>query len=78
MVGYLVITEVDYFANKLNSPVLPTFVMTMLGFIVGASCMSVFGTSSDALMHSFLMDEEINKGQPKHFRELQQFMEDER
>jgi hypothetical protein len=78
MVGYLVITEVDYFADKLNSPVLPTFVMTMLGFIVGASCMSVFGTSSDALMHSFLMDEEINKGQPKHFRELQQFMEDER
>ena len=53
-----------------------TFVIALLYlFLV---CMSVFGSSSDALMHAFLLDEEINKGQPKNFPELQKFMEDEK
>ena len=33
---------------------------------------------SYALMHAFFLDEEINKGQPKNFPELQKFMEDEK
>lgn len=78
LIGYLVITEVPYFNKDLNSPVLPTFVMVMIGFVIGYICMSIFGTSSDALMHSFLLDEELNKGQPKAFPELQKFMQDER
>ena len=40
--------------------------------------MNIFGTSGDALMHSFLLDEELNKGQAKAFPELQKFMNDER
>ena len=55
---------------------LPTFTMVMIGFVIGMVCM--FGSSSDALMHAFLLDEEINKGQPKNFPELQKFMEDEK
>ena len=78
LIGYLVITEVDYFALKISSPVLPTFTMIMIGFVVGMVCMAVFGTSADALMHAFLLDEEINKGQPKNFPELQKFMDDEK
>lgn len=78
MIGYLVITQVDKFADKISSPVLPTFTMVMIGFVIGMVCMSVFGSSSDALMHAFLLDEEINKGQPKNFPELQKFMEDEK
>ena len=34
--------------------------------------------SSDALIHSFLLDEELNKGQPKAFPDLQKFMSEER
>ena len=78
MIGYLVITQVDKFADKISSPVLPTFTMVMIGFVIGMVCMSVFGSSSDALIHAFLLDEEINKGQPKNFPELQKFMEDEK
>ena len=78
MIGYLLITNIDTFADKISSPVLPTFTMVMIGFVIGMVCLSVFGTSSDALMHAFLLDEEINKGQPKNFPELQKFMEDEK
>lgn len=77
-IGYMLITEVPYFAEGLNSPILPTFVMVMIGFIIGLICISIFGTSADALIHCFLFDEEINKGQPKCYPELQQFMADER
>ena len=78
VIGYYVITEVDYFSDKLNSPVLPVFAMVMIGFILGMVSMSVIGMSSDALMHSFLLDEELNRGQAKAFPELQKFMSDER
>lgn len=52
--------------------------MTLIGLIIGMVTITVFGTSADALLHSFLLDEELNKGQPKHFPELQKFMADER
>ena len=78
VIGYYVITEVSYFSDKLNSPVLPVFAMVMIGFILGMVSMSVVGMSSDALMHSFLLDEELNRGQAKAFPELQKFMSDER
>jgi len=78
VIGYYVITEVSYFSEKLNSPVLPVFAMVMIGFILGMVSMSVVGMSSDALMHSFLLDEELNRGQAKAFPELQKFMSDER
>jgi hypothetical protein len=52
--------------------------MVMIGFILGMVSMSVVGMSSDALMHSFLLDEELNRGQAKAFPELQKFMSDER
>ena len=45
---------------------------------MGRVTMSIFSVSGDALIHSFLLDEELNKGQPKAFPELQQFMSDER
>ena len=77
-IGYLVITKVSYFSDNLNSPVLPTFVMGMVGLIIGLVSMNVYGMSSDALMHSFLLDEELNKGQAKAYPELAKFMASER
>ena len=76
--GYFVITEVDFFSSKLNSCILPVCAFSLIGFILGYVTMSIFSVSGDALIHSFLLDEEINKGLPKAFAELQKFMSDER
>ena len=78
VIGYFVITKVSYFADELNSCVLPVVVFLIIGLILGLVTMSIFGISGDALMHSFLLDEELNKGQAKAFPELQKFMSDER
>ena len=78
IIGYFVITKVSYFSDELNSCVLPVVVFIIIGMVLGLVTMSIFGTSGDALMHSFLLDEEINKGQAKAFPELQKFMSDER
>ena len=76
--GYFVITKINYFSQELDSPIAPTILMVFIGLVIGNVSMNVFGMSSDALMHSFLLDEELNKGQAKAFPELQQFMSDER
>jgi hypothetical protein len=78
VIGYFIITKVSYFSDELNSCVLPVVVFLIIGLVLGLVTMSIFGTSGDALMHSFLLDEELNKGQAKAFPELQKFMSDER
>ena len=40
--------------------------------------MNIFSVSGDDLMHSFLFNEELNKGLSKGFPELQKFINDER
>ena len=78
IIGYFLITRVHYFSDELNSCVLPVVAFGIVGFIMGKVTMSIFSVSGDALIHSFLLDEELNKGQPKAFPELQKFMSDER
>ena len=78
IIGYFLITRVPYFSEELNSCVLPVVVFFLIGLIMGLVTMSIFGISGDALMHSFLLDEELNKGQAKSFPDLQKFMNDER
>ena len=78
IIGYFLITQVDYFSDELNSCVLPVCAFGIVGFVMGRVTMSIFSVSGDALIHSFLLDEELNKGQPKAFPELQKFMSDER
>ena len=78
IIGYFLITRVHYFSDELNSCVLPVVAFGIVGFIMGKVTMSIFSVSGDALIHSFLLDEELNKGQPKAFPELQKFMNDER
>ena len=78
IIGYFLITNVEYFSKDLNSCVLPVVAFGLVGFIMGRVTMSIFSVSGDALIHSFLLDEELNKGQPKAFPELQKFMSEER
>ena len=78
IIGYFLITKIDAFSEDLNSCVLPVVCFCIIGFVMGRVSMNIFSISGDALIHSFLLDEEINKGQPKAFPELQKFMSDER
>ena len=78
IIGYFLITNVDTFSDELNSCVLPVVAFGLIGFVMGRVTMTIFSVSGDALIHSFLLDEELNKGQPKAFPELQKFMQDER
>ena len=78
IIGYFLITKVDYFSKDLSSCVLPEVAFGLIGFVMGRVSMSIFSVSSDALIHSFLLDEELNKGQPKAFPDLQKFMSEER
>ena len=78
IIGYFLITNVEYFSKDLNSCVLPVVAFGLIGLIMGIVTMSIFSVSGDALIHSFLLDEELNKGQPKAFPELQKFMSEER
>ena len=78
VVGYLFVTNINPYKSELDSPIAPTLIMTVIGLIIGNVSMSVFGMSADALMHSFLLDEEINKGQAKAYPDLAKFMSDER
>ena len=78
IIGYFLITNVDTFSDELNSCVLPVVAFGLIGFVMGRVTMTIFSVSGDALIHSFLLDEELNKGQPKAFPELQKFMSDER
>ena len=78
IIGYFVITKLDMFADKVQSIILPIICFVIVGAIMGMVSMSVFGMSSDALMHAFLLDEELNKGQSSAMPELQKFMSEER
>jgi hypothetical protein len=78
VIGYFVITKVEFFSAEINSIVLPIIAFALVGFVLGYITMSIFSVSGDALIHAFLLDEEINKGQPKAFPELQKFMSEER
>jgi hypothetical protein len=78
IVGYLFVTNVNPYKSEIDSPIAPTLIMAVIGLVIGSVSLSVFGMSADALMHSFLLDEEINKGQAKAYPELATIMSDER
>lgn len=53
--------------------------MGFIGFVVGVVCMSIYGTSGDAMMHCFLYDEELHNKNPKFTPvQLQKFIDEER
>jgi len=52
--------------------------MIFIGFIVGAISMGVYGTSGDAMMHCFLLDEEVNDVPRQQHPALQSFLNEER
>jgi len=61
LIGFLVITKVDTFSDELYSPFIPTFVMFVFAYAIGAVFMTVYGLASDAILACFVVDEELNQ-----------------
>lgn len=78
LVGYVIITEAEVYSKKLNSPILPTFVFIVIGYIIGSIFISIYGNAGDSLMHCFIVDCDINKDPKKSPPELRSFVEDEK
>lgn len=81
LIGYILITRIDYYDDRLNSPILPTTVMVFIGFMLGTIFMNVYGMTGDTLLHCFCVDEEMNSGIAKQKNcpdRLKDLMKDER
>jgi hypothetical protein len=52
--------------------------MVFIGFLVGSISMGVYGTSGDAMMHCYLLDEEIHDVPRQSHPALQGFLQEER
>ena len=76
--GYVIITEVTKYSEKLNSPLLPTLVFILTGYVIGSIFISIYGNACDALMHCFLVDCEINRDAKHSPEQLRKFVEDEK
>ncbi len=49
-IGYILITEIHYFAENLYSPFMPTLMFFIISYVVSSLFMDVFGTGADTLL----------------------------
>eukprot|EP00828_Plagiopyla_frontata_P009593 TRINITY_DN1495_c0_g1_i2.p1 TRINITY_DN1495_c0_g1~~TRINITY_DN1495_c0_g1_i2.p1 ORF type:complete len:641 (+),score=63.83 TRINITY_DN1495_c0_g1_i2:43-1923(+) len=59
--GYLIITRVEKYDEALYSTLIPTVLMLILTYTIGCLFMTVYGMAVDAILHCFLLDEELAK-----------------
>ena len=76
LIGYLIIDHA--YGAKLNSPLLPTVIFGVIGFLIGSIFVSIYGNASDSLLHCFLVDCDINTDAKYSPTELRSFIEEER
>lgn len=65
--AYLMMTKWPAVVATTSSPYFPCIVAGLIGYLIGAIFMSVFGFSSDTILQCFLLDEEMGsegKGRP--------------
>jgi hypothetical protein len=68
LAGFLVITNWDKF-NQIYSPFIPTIIIFVFAYVVGACFMTVYGLAADTILACFILDEEINSKKnapPRH------------
>jgi hypothetical protein len=57
-IGYAILIKADKFKN-ISSPIPSTLIFAIIGFCIGRSFMTVYGTVADAVLLIFTMEEEI-------------------
>ena len=56
-IGYAVLTQTDY--ATVQSPIPPVICMGVIALLISYTFLSIFSFSSDAILQSFLLDEEL-------------------
>lgn len=66
--GYLVVTNYQYYKDRLYSPIIPCIFFFIIGLVVGSIFMAVYGLAADAIMLCYFVDKELveKQGKPVH------------
>jgi hypothetical protein len=78
--GFLLVTETDFYSEKLTSPIAPVVVFTLIAYCVSTLFMSIFEMTCDCIIILYLEDEKRNgsKALMSAPQPLHRFMEEER
>jgi hypothetical protein len=69
LIAFLVLTNWDRYSAQIYSPFIPTLVIFIFAYAVGAVFMTVYGLAADTILACFIVDEQINKQKnapPRH------------
>jgi len=61
LIGFLVITKWSRYSDSLYSPFIPTILMFVFAYCIGAIFMTVYGLAADTILACFVTDEELSK-----------------
>jgi len=61
LIGFFVITKWTRFSDNLYSPFIPTALMFIFAYCIGAIFMTVYGLAADTILACFVTDEELSK-----------------
>ena len=70
-IAYLIIMNSEGLKDNVYSPVFPVIVVVIIAYLLASIFMSVYSFSASAILHSFLLDEEVKGGRtPKSLMEF--------
>jgi choline transporter-like protein 2/4/5 len=58
-IAYLIIMNSDKLKDKVSSPIFPIIVVVVIAYLVSSIFLSVYSFASNAILHAFLLDEEV-------------------
>jgi hypothetical protein len=76
LIAYVVLVHTDYF--EVTSPIWPVVIVGIISLLIANTFLSIFGFASDAILQSFLLDEQLRfagANRPEHMQELAKTLE---
>lgn len=74
LLGYLLLTNFDFI--EVSSPIPPVICIAVISILVSHAFLSIFSFSSDAILQSFLLDEELRFAGQNRPEYMQEFAEE--
>ena len=60
--AYIALTKIEDYKESVTQPLIPAIVVLLMSFIIVKAFLSIFSYSLDAILQSFLLDEELGFG----------------
>jgi len=76
--GYVIITNTDYYSENISSPIPPTVVFIIVCYLVASLFMSVYSMACETIIQAFLIDEKSNGTSVYAPEPLVEFMKENR